>query len=254
MMGVSRAELKRHLDAEVARRDRDGEVSYEKPDPVLVALRHRDEWAALVCALFGYGRADAIVAFLDRFDFSLLEADEEQIRLQLGHLYYRFQSGEDIIQFITTLRRLRRETSLEEAFKTGYAKEQSVIEGINALIAALGQVNDYRSRGYGFLIGKEALKLRGASPFKRWLMYLRWMVRKDAIDMGLWQGVARRDLIIPLDTHTFRVSQRLGLLRRRSYDLQASVELTETLRRFDSEDPVKYDFALYRLGQERLVV
>jgi uncharacterized protein (TIGR02757 family) len=254
MTGVARSELKRRLDAEVARRDREGEVSYEKPDPVLVALRYRDEWAALVCALFGYGRADAIVAFLDRFDFSLLGAEEERIRRELGHSYYRFQNGEDIVQFVTTLRRLRQETSLEEAFKEGYAKERSAVEGVNTLIAALSRANGYRSRGYGFLVGKETQKLRGASPFKRWMMFLRWMVRKDAIDMGLWQGIARSDLIIPLDTHTFKVSQRLGLLQRKSYDLQAAVELTETLRSFDPEDPVKYDFALYRLGQERLVL
>ena len=111
-----------------------------------------------------------------------------------------------------------------------------------------------RTQGYGFLVGRTATKTRGASPFKRWMMFLRWMVRKDAIDMGLWTGVSRADLIIPLDTHTFSVSQRLGLLRRRNYDLQAAVELTEMLRTFDPQDPVKYDFALYRLGQERLVV
>ncbi|MDX1296209.1 MAG: TIGR02757 family protein, partial [Sulfurimonadaceae bacterium] len=84
-------------------------------------------------------------------------------------------------------------------------------------------------------------------------MFLRWMVREDSIDMGLWQGVRRSDLIIPLDTHTFHVSQKLGLLKRKSYDLQAAVELTEALRRFDPDDPVKYDFALYRMGQEKIV-
>jgi uncharacterized protein (TIGR02757 family) len=85
------------------------------------------------------------------------------------------------------------------------------------------------------------------------MMYLRWMVRRDAIDMGLWSGVRRSDLIIPLDTHTFHVSRTLGLLQRRSYDLQAAVELTERLRTFDPQDPVRYDFALYRLGQEKLL-
>jgi uncharacterized protein (TIGR02757 family) len=253
MKRLSEGELKRRLDAEAARRDREGEVSYEKPDPILVALRHRDEWSALLCALFGYGRADAIVAFLDRFDFSLLEGEEGRIRRELGGFYYRFQNGEDIIQFVTTLRRLRQESSLEESFKTGYAGERSVIAGVNALIAAMGRVNGYRSRGYSFLIGREAAKTRGNSPMKRWMMFLRWMVRKDAIDMGLWRGVERSDLLIPLDTHTFNVSRRLGLLERRSYDLQASIELTDALRRFDPEDPVRYDFALYRLGQERKV-
>jgi uncharacterized protein (TIGR02757 family) len=71
--------------------------------------------------------------------------------------------------------------------------------------------------------------------------------------MGLWSDVDRADLIMPLDTHTFKVGQRLGLLKRKSYDLEAAIELTQTLKTFDATDPLKYDFALYRLGQEKLV-
>ena len=88
---------------------------------------------------------------------------------------------------------------------------------------------------------------------KRWMMYLRWMVRKDNIDMGLWGSVDKKDLIMPLDTHTFNVSRRVGLLQRKRYDLEAALELTETLRGFDRDDPIKYDFALYRIGQEKML-
>jgi uncharacterized protein (TIGR02757 family) len=84
------------------------------------------------------------------------------------------------------------------------------------------------------------------------MMFLRWMIRYDEIDLGLFDEKAKKDLIIPLDTHTFNVSQRLGLLKRKTYDLQAAYELTCKLREFDPHDPVKYDFALYRIGQERL--
>ena len=66
-------------------------------------------------------------------------------------------------------------------------------------------------------------------------------------------GVKRSDLVIPLDTHTFQVGRELGLLKRKTYDWRAAVELTEALKRFSPEDPVKYDFALYRIGQERLL-
>ena len=84
-------------------------------------------------------------------------------------------------------------------------------------------------------------------------MFLRWMVRKDNIDMGLWKQVNQADLIMPLDTHTFNVGHRLGLLSRKSCDLEAAIELTGKLREFDKEDPLKYDFALYRLGQEKIL-
>ena len=80
-------------------------------------------------------------------------------------------------------------------------------------------------------------------------MFLRWMVRDEYPDLGLWTGIDKKDLIIPLDTHTHKVSLNLGLLKRKTYDLQAAIELTEKLKEFDSKDPVKYDFALYRIGQ-----
>ena len=84
-------------------------------------------------------------------------------------------------------------------------------------------------------------------------MFLRWMVRKDCIDLGFWEGIRRSDLILPLDTHTFRVSQKLGILKRKSYDLKAALEVSEFLKKLDSKDPIKYDFALYRIGQLGLI-
>jgi uncharacterized protein (TIGR02757 family) len=74
------------------------------------------------------------------------------------------------------------------------------------------------------------------------------MVR-DGIDFGLWKRVEKKDLIIPLDTHTFNVSHKLGLLNRKTYDLESAILLTNKLKEFDKTDPVKYDFALYRIGQ-----
>jgi uncharacterized protein (TIGR02757 family) len=121
------------------------------------------------------------------------------------------------------------------------------------LIDTLYDLNPYRSKGYGFLIGKPLTSVAKASAMKRWMMYLRWMVRADALDMGLWKRIEPSELIMPLDTHTFAVSRRLGLLQRKQCDLRAAVELTETLRKLDPEDPLKYDFALYRIGQEKIL-
>jgi uncharacterized protein (TIGR02757 family) len=111
----------------------------------------------------------------------------------------------------------------------------------------------HNTQGYNFLISKVTTKTKGAGALKRWMMFLRWMVREDNIDMGLWSSVDKKDLIMPLDTHTFNVSKKLGLLQRKTYDLQAAIELTEMLKNFDKNDPLKYDFALYRIGQEKLV-
>ena len=244
--------LKELLDIEAAKRDRYEEVSEEKLDPIIVAREYQDEFIALVCALFAYGNVTSIVKFLRSLDFSLLDANEDDIKDTLSRHYYRFQNSEDIIALFMALSRIKKVDSLNDIFLRGY-KNGDVIEGINMLIDTLNKAYTRDSRGYTFLISKRVLKPKGSGALKRWMMYLRWMVRSDAIDMGLWSGVSKSDLIIPLDTHTFHVSRKLQLLRRKTYDLQAAIELTDKLRTFDPDDPLKYDFALYRLGQENLV-
>ncbi len=90
------------------------------------------------------------------------------------------------------------------------------------------------------------------SSCKRLLMFLRWMVRRDkqGVDFGLWTRLRPDQLIMPIDVHVNRVSRALGLLTRPQTDWKAALELTETLRRLDSTDPVRYDFALFGLGVE----
>ncbi|MDD5157089.1 TIGR02757 family protein [Sulfurimonas sp.] len=245
--------VKELLDAEVAKRNCEGEICEDRLDPIMVAHRHRDEIISLVCALFAYGNVKQIVKFLNSLDFSLLQKSDEEIIEALKNHYYRFQKSNDIAVLFIALKRLSEKTTLEEVFKTGYNKNKSAIEGINKLIETLQNLYPYQSQGYNFLISQVTLKTKGAGALKRWMMYLRWMVREDSIDMGLWSGIDMADLIIPLDTHTFNVSKKLGLLSRKSYDLEAAIELTSALKAFDNKDPLKYDFALYRIGQERLL-
>lgn len=245
--------IKKRLDSEVLARNKIGEINENKLDPIFVAYRHKDPTISLICALFAYGNVKQIVKFLDSLDFSLLQASDDEIRTSLKDHYYRFQKSEDVIALFIALKRLVKNESIEDVFKKGYIKNRSVVEGINEIISAIKRLYAHESQGYNFLISKVTIKTKGSGALKRWMMYLRWMVREDNIDMGLWSGIDKKDLIIPLDTHTFNVGKKLGLLKRKTYDLQAAIELTETLRSFDKEDPLKYDFALYRLGQESIV-
>ena len=242
--------LKKLLDAEVAKRDTLGEVSLEKLDPILVAKKYNDPDISLICALFSYGNVSSIVKFLDSLDFSLLEKSEKEIEEKLQNCYYRFQNSQDIIALFISIKRLRNISTLEEIFCQNFEKSKSVVDGINGIIMQLYQVYPYSSQGYRFLLGKVTKKTKGVGALKRWMMFLRWMIRKDNIDMGLWSDKYKKYLIIPLDTHTFNTSKKLGLLHRKTYDLQAAIELTQKLKEFDAQDPVKYDFALYRIGQE----
>ena len=86
------------------------------------------------------------------------------------------------------------------------------------------------------------------SPCKRLFMFFRWMVRDDNIDLGLWKFINPQELVIPLDTHVFRVSKELGLTTKRTASLRTAIEITDNLKRFNRDDPVKYDWALSHIG------
>ncbi len=253
-------ELKELLDKEFDFRNSNFEISYDKPDPLLVARRYKnDEYIILLCALFAYGKASLIVKFLDSLDFSLLDKSEDEINRALEGFYYRFQNSEDIKNIFKTLSIMKKEFSLNELFLQGYQKENSVLEGIDVLIKKIFEISKYNSQGFNFLVSNPFKRDKNQNikdsnaPYKRWNMYLRWMIRDDELDFGLWRGVDKKDLILPLDTHTFSVSQKIGLLDRKSYDLKSALLISEKLREFDKNDPIKYDFALYRLGQEKLI-
>ncbi len=245
--------IKNRLDQEVEKRNSQDEISNEKPDPLLIAKKYNDESIALICALFAYGNVKAIIKFLESLDFSLLEKSDEVIEKELSKHYYRFQKSEDVIALFIALKYLKKRDSIENIFYEGYKKEQNILDGLWNFIATLKEVYPYESRGYSFLIGSVPKKVNSAGTYKRYLMYLRWMVREDELDMGLWSKIDKKDLLMPLDTHTFKVSQKLGLLQRKTYDMKAVLELTKILQKFDKTDPIKYDFALYRLGQEKIV-
>jgi uncharacterized protein (TIGR02757 family) len=246
--------LKERLDKEVNSRNSCHEISYDKPDPLLVASRYKDdEYISLICALFAYGKASLIVKLLDSLDFEYLNKDEDTIKKELNH-YYRFQTPQDVKEFFITIKRLKDYDSIENIVYSGYKQENNMLHGIYEIIDAMDRVNPYTSKGYRFLVGNlpDKTKLKG-SPYKRWNMYFRWMVRKDCLDFGLWKSIDKKDLILPLDTHTHKVSLNLGLCTRKSYDIKSAIEITENLKKFDANDPIKYDFALYRIGQEKII-
>jgi len=249
---MTRKKIKILLDNEVKNRNNISEISLDKPDPLLIASEYKDESVALICALFAYGNAGLIVKFLQSLDFSLLDKSDEIIKKELSAHYYRFQKSEDVSTLFIALKRLKEIDSIENIFYEGYKKEENILDGLWHFIEILKSVQKHKTRGYDFLVGSLPKKLNSAGTYKRYMMYLRWMVRNDALDMGLWSKIDKKDLLMPLDTHTFKVSGRLGLLKRKTYDMKASIELTDTLKTFDINDPIKYDFALYRLGQEKL--
>jgi len=83
---------------------------------------------------------------------------------------------------------------------------------------------------------------------KRLNMFLRWMIRKPPVDLGIWDFIPQSELLIPLDVHVARLSREMGLLKTKNNDMKSVIELTENLKTYSPDDPVKYDFAIFGLG------
>ena len=288
-------ELKNLLNSHYALRNTEFELSFDKPDPLFAVKKNLtqnniDEIAVL-CALLAYGNAGQILKTLLKLDFRIL-GDKSAIK-SANFPLYRFQTSEDIKNLFLAMSDIITQGGIKRIFMKAYLAQKNtnlaqnhatlreskrkskakskydsiespVICGINAMIdalfIALQNNNANLTQGLRFLIGQKAINPRTSSPLKRWNLFLRWVARKDNIDLGLWQNpqnaqdsLDKADLILPLDTHTFRLSKKLNLLQGKTYNLYSALEITRNLARFCADDPVKYDFALYRLGQEKLL-
>lgn len=222
-------------------------ISESQLDPLGIARDYQEERVAIFCALFAYGNVRAMIKFLKSCDLAALKKRESQ--KICTHKPYRFQTQSEIQAFFKTLCEIQNPHTL---FLDSYLQSRSILAGIQALQKAFYQhlPQSFRhSKGLIFLIGKP----HSTSPLKRWNMLLRWLVRKDKLDMGLWRDISPSDLILPLDTHTFKISQRLGIITRKTYDLKSALEATHFLKSLDPKDPIKYDFALYRMSQLKLL-
>jgi len=149
-MTINDKKIKELLDNEVSFRNINSELNYDKPDPLMVASRYNDEFIILLCALFAYGNAKLIVKFLDSLDFSLLEKSDEIIDKELDKYYYRFQNAQDIKTVFKTFKRLKNEDSLNLIFLNAYKKDNSILEGIDALIQKIHNIANYNHKASPF--------------------------------------------------------------------------------------------------------
>lgn len=167
---------------------------------------------------------------------------EEKDRKRFANFKHRTFQYTDTLYFLEFLQWYYRKHASMEDFFIQYDDTASALEAFHDLFFSLPDAPS-RTRKH---VATPARK----SSCKRLNMFLRWMVRKDAagVDFGIWQRMSPSKLMIPLDVHVGRVARKLGLLKRKQRDWLAVEELTKRLRRFDSEDPVKYDYALYGMG------
>lgn len=230
-------------------------------DAIQFPLRYTDpadrEVVALLAACLAYGRVDLFAPWVD---WALRRMGASPYRFILGFdpqkdgrcfqgFRYRFNRARDLAAFcLATQRLLARFGSLRAYFMVGYSPEDpDVGPALERFVSGFWTQNlspifprGRLSRGYQHLFPRPA---RGGAC-KRLHLFLRWMVRREPPDFGLWAEVSPAKLLVPLDTHVENMSRAIGLTRRKSRTGRMAMDITRRLRRLDPEDPVKYDFAL----------
>lgn len=228
--------------------------SYISPDPLEIVLEYPEpddrEVAALICASLALGRVRSVLAacreVLGRIPGppgSLREMDLPRLEECFDGFVYRFFGREEMAHFLCAIgRTLRTYGSLQAAFRSHLAPGDSTV--LSALAGFSRELSREASGIHGLLLAQ----VERGSASKRWHLFLRWMVRRDDVDPGGWDGVPPSALLVPMDTHMHRLCKELGILRRKSADEKAAVEATEFFRAMAPQDPARFDFSLTRMG------
>jgi len=252
-------DLKKYLDKKVVQfNNRD----FIKDDPVciphLFSKKQDIEIAGFFAATFAWGIRKTIInkskllfQLMDHapYDFCLNHTDQDLKKLE--KFCHRTFNDTDLLYFVSFFKfHYSKNKSLESAFFNNITIRPH--DNSDIIERALNYFNEYF---FSLEDVPGRTKKHIASPAKnssckRLNMYLRWMVRNDnkGVDFGIWKKITPSQLICPVDVHVARVSRQFGLLKRKPVDWLAAVELTEELKGFDPQDPVKYDFALFGLG------
>lgn len=233
-----------------------------KPDPLQFVYRYSNErdmeMAGFLAAVLAYGRVaqieKSVGKLLDKmgaspFDFIVNFGTKN--RKEFGDFRHRFTSGQDICDLLELLKFvLTKYGSIEKYFITGYSKDDEIIIPPLSLFCK-GMLDKYKknkrkdaSRGLRYLLCDPAQ----GSACKRLNLFLRWMIRDDDVDAGIWKSVDKAGLIVPVDVHMARLCRFLGLYQSKTVSLSAAIEITKAFAQIEPSDPVKYDFALSRIG------
>jgi uncharacterized protein (TIGR02757 family) len=235
-------------------------------DPVHIVRRFESpadrEIVGFCAAALAFGRVasvlqsiESLLAVMGPYPARFVrDFDPARERPRLAPLVHRWISGRDLTALLIVLQRMLRDAGSLEAFfrQEDDPKSPHIGPALDAF-SRRAMATDLRA-AYGRRIPRQ----RGVSYFfprpsagsacKRLNLFLRWMVRRDAIDLGVWSTVSAARLIVPLDTHVIRLGRCLKLTSYTSPGWKMAVDITNSLRKFDPEDPVRFDFALCHVG------
>jgi len=245
------ADLKSFLEEHYERYNQPGFIEL---DPISVphrfTIKQDIEIAAFFAATLAWGQRKTIIKkclelldYMDNAPYNFITGHEESDLVPFTNFKHRTFQPTDVLYFLS--------------FFKEYYKNHTTLEDAFAGITVRDKLVNFRKTFFRHEFVPDRTKKHLSSPetnsaCKRTNMFLRWMVRKDnkGVDFGIWNTISPSILVCPYDVHVQRVARKLGLVKRTQADWKAAIELTENLKKFDQQDPVKYDFALFGLGMD----
>lgn len=249
---MNQFELKSFLDEKVMQYNT---LDFIDSDPVqiphLFSLKEDIEIAGFLSATIAWGNRKMIIKNAHKmmdlmgnspYDFVMSHTENDLERLE--SFVHRTFNGQDFASFIKALQHIYKNHGGLEAVFSKHQETNSMQKSISEFKKIFFEI-EHQNRTQ-----KHISDPRNGSAAKRINMYLRWMCRQDnkGVDLGIWKSISPSLLSCPLDVHSGNVARKLGLLDRKQNDGKALAELDLKLRELDSDDPVKYDFALFGLG------
>lgn len=235
-------------------------IQYNKPDfitsdpiqiPHIFTTKEDVEIAGFLAATIAWGNRKMIISnalkmmdLIGNSPYDFVMSHQSHHLESLEKFVHRTFNGSDLSTFIRSLKNIYlNHNGLESIFRK-HQVENSLQPAIHEFKKIFFSV-EHQARTQ-----KHVSDPLAGSAAKRINMYLRWMVRKDnaGVDLGIWKTIDPALLSCPLDVHSGNVARKLGLLSRKQNDAKALAELDLELRKMDSADPSKYDFALFGLG------
>ena len=238
------------------------------PDPLqflhLFSREEDIEVMGFIASVFAYGNVKQIINTLDKilmisnstpYDF-VINFNKQQNKIKLKGLKHRFYTDKDIQNLFISLNNIyNQKGSLNNLFIENYDDHDKNIKyGLSSFSRSFMNEIKLRTKtkkvspGVRFMFPLPEL----GSACKRMNLFLRWMVRKDDLDFGLWNEIHPNKLIIPVDTHIARICKTLRLTTYKNVSWKMAEQITENLKKFDPVDPVKYDFAICHIGMRKL--
>ena len=233
-----------------------------EPDPLQFLHLFNEELdievMGFIASIFAYGNVKQIITTLNKFvevskekPYDFIRTFNEKTKPEISH---RFYTKRDVIHLFLVLNKTYESFgSLKNLFLSFYNPDEinlksSITKFSNYFLNEISKRKRIMTRGIKFMF---PLPEKG-SACKRMNLFLRWMIRKDELDFGIWNEIPSSKLVIPVDTHVARICQSLRLTNRKIPGWKMAEEITEKLKKYDPIDPVKYDFAICHIGMRKL--